>query len=171
MKRIDLTGQKFGMLTVVEKCGKDKSGKNVLWLCECECGGITKVSTSHLRCGHAQSCGCKKRENLAVGGEQFRFRDIHGLSRTRVYRIWSGMKSRCSNPKVNKYPLYGGRGIEVCDEWMRDVCAFYEWAVSNGYADNLTIDRIDCDGNYEPGNCRWVSVAEQNRNRRCCKAR
>lgn len=89
---------------------------------------------------------------------------IHGLSSTRIYNIWIDMKKRCYNTKSNRYKRYGGRGITVCDEWLHNPKAFFEWSIENGYADNLTIDRIDNDGNYEPGNCRWITQKEQQRN-------
>ena len=166
MKFIDLTGQKFGRLTAVEKCGKDSSGKNSLWLCTCDCGGTTRATTTHLRNGHTQSCGCLGHERLISCGKATQFKPVHGLRKTRIYRIWCGMKSRCYDPNHPKYPLYGSRGIKVCEEWLHNAQAFYDWAVSHNYASDLTIDRINSDGDYEPDNCRWASIAEQNRNRK-----
>ena len=90
----------------------------------------------------------------------------HGMSGDRTHHIWSGLKQRCTNPKAKDYPNYGGRGIEVCHEWLDSFEAFRDWALANGYQDDLTIDRIDVDGNYEPDNCRWISNKEQQRNRK-----
>ena len=92
----------------------------------------------------------------------------HGQKGTRLYTIWQTMKERCHNPKHDSYMYYGAKGISVCDEWMGNFVPFYQWAMSNGYADDLTIDRIDNDGNYEPGNCRWVTMECQNRRHKNC---
>lgn len=94
---------------------------------------------------------------------------IHGKRKTRLYRIWANIKTRCTNVNDPHFKRYGGRGITICDEWKNDFKAFYDWSMLNGYADDLTIDRINNDGNYCPANCRWVTVAEQNRNKRNVK--
>lgn len=91
----------------------------------------------------------------------------YGLSNTRLNRIWRGFRQRCYNPNQPDFKYYGGRGITVCPEWKDDFKAFYDWAMSNGYQDNLTLDRIDCNGNYEPSNCRWVTMKVQTNNKRC----
>lgn len=156
----DLTGQKFGRLTAI---GIDDRGvKRTYYFCQCECGSIKSVRSDSLIDGTIRSCGCMKREqdrtNLTANHK-------HKMSRTRPYEIWQGMKGRCYNPHDARYDRYGGRGITVCDEWRNDFGAFYGWALENGYADDLTIDRIDNDKGYSPDNCRWADVETQCRNR------
>ncbi len=165
-KLIDLTGQRFGRLTVVQRAGTSKQGR-ALWLCRCTCGKETVVLSSSLRRGATQSCGCIHSEMLhnRITAQN----TTHGGKGTRLYRIWHGMKQRCYNPKSDHYNLYGGRGISVCAEWLHDFATFQKWAVSHGYQDDLTIDRIDNDKGYSPDNCRWVTVKEQNNNKRCRK--
>lgn len=155
---IDLIGQKFGRLTVIEECGRDKF-RQVMWKCKCECGNEVIVRGYALRSGNTQSCGCFQKENASK--EKIK----HGLHRTRLYNIWCGMKERCSIPSSCCYKYYGGRGITVCSEW-NDFSAFMEWALSHGYTDNLTIDRKDTNGNYCPENCRWITLKEQQSNKR-----
>jgi hypothetical protein len=98
--------------------------------------------------------------------QKHRGNKTHGMSRTRIYRIWSGMKGRCCRPSSSGYNDYGGRGITICDEWKNDFTSFYSWAIENGYNDSLSIDRIDVNGNYEPNNCRWATQHEQRINQR-----
>ena len=147
----DLTGQRFGMLTALEKVKLGHS--KYKWKCKCDCGNMTYVRTGHLTSGNIKSCGCN----------HFKACVTHGMANTRLYHIWCTMKARCNRPTSGKYDRYGGRGIKLCDEWQRFE-PFYEWAVSNGYSEELSIDRIDNDGNYEPDNCRWVKNKVQANN-------
>lgn len=167
-KFIDLTGQKFGKLTVLKRIDDHitKGGQHfTMYLCKCDCGNEIKVLAHRLRQGKTQSCGCLKKE---AQKRLIKFNTTHNNSNTRLYRIWSHFKGRCNNPKDRAYEKYGGRGIKICEEWQ-EFEPFYNWAMANGYNDTLTIDRIDVNGNYEPNNCRWTSYKTQARNRRITK--
>ena len=157
-KLIDLTGQVFSRWTVLQyDCTKNGEA---YWLCKCTCGTVRSVNGYHLRSGRSTSCGCYSAE---LTRENFP-RTTHGLKKSnpRLYRIWQCMLNRCRRQKDKYYQRYGGRGISVCEEW-HSFPQFYEWAVANGYKDNLTIDRIDVDGNYEPSNCQWLTMAENSK--------
>lgn len=159
----DLTGLHFGRLIVIKK--SSDTSRKTRWDCKCECGNEVSVLGASLKSNNTRSCGCIKREML------IKRNFVHGLQhqedgRTRrVYCIWARLKQRCRDPKVKEYKYYGGRGISISPEWNA-FKTFYEWAMSHGYADNLTIDRIDNDGNYESSNCRWSTRIEQSRNKR-----
>lgn len=158
----DMTGMKFGRLTVLRCADNDIRGQ-AMWVCECDCGdhSISVVRGADLRSGKVMSCGCMHREHLG------NLRRAHGESGTRLYQIWKNMKSRCLNSNNSAYERYGGRGIAVCNEWADDYESFANWARSSGYDDSLTIDRIDVDLGYSPDNCRWITYREQNVNKRC----
>lgn len=160
MQGKDITGQKFGYWTVLGRDYDYHSPKHAKWICRCECGTVKSVFKTTLLSGRSKSCGCHSADNLKG------INATHGLSDTRIYHTWSSMKRRCSPKSHNDRKIYYDRGIKVCDEWASDFMAFYEWAMSNGYNDTLSIDRIDNDGDYSPSNCRWVAIEKQQSNKR-----
>lgn len=148
----DLTGKKFGNLTVLSIFDRKGKSKRVRWLCLCDCGKKVPVFGCNLTKGNSTKCSeCGQKRS-------------HGLSATKLYRVWGGMKSRCNNQKDEAYHNYGGKGIRVCDEWNNDYVVFNEWAKSNGYKSGLTIERKDCNGNYCPENCTWIPKSDQSNN-------
>lgn len=169
MRTIDETGNRYGRLTVICRAGSNKKGI-ALWLCKCDCGGKTIARGSKLRRGETKSCGCFEQETRVRNGHK-RMQLTHGMSQSRLYGVWAGMKKRCTNPSHPHYNDYGGRGISVCAEWADSFSAFAEWALSHGYDENApkgkcTLDRIDPDGDYCPKNCRFADMVVQQNNRR-----
>ena len=166
---IDLTGQRFGKLTVVERAGKAHT--SVLWSCRCDCGNIVQVPSTSLRKGATKSCGCTQYRWLSEQKPSMTHGGARVGKKERLYRVWCAMIERCENPNNIHYHLYGGRGISVCPEWRRDYAAFREWAMTSGYdpfapRGKCTIDRIDNNSLYAPYNCRWVDNKIQCSNKR-----
>lgn len=162
MAIIDITGKRYGMLTVLEQASEPyiapNGNRKIKWECVCDCGNRLAVIGSNLRLGKSTNCGCIRKITLPAS------RRTHGESRgERLYRIYNNMKTRCQNPLSYGFEWYGGKGISVCKEWAESYEAFRAWALANGYQDNLTIDRIDNNGNYEPGNCQWITASENSK--------
>lgn len=173
---IDLTGDRFGRLIATKLIGKDAHG-NAQWLCQCDCGNEHTVSSHYLRRGSSTSCGCRRKEEAAKIIKA-RFPKVkppkpstrnHGLSETKLYKVHTNMRQRVHNETHPQYKDYGGRGVSICDEWDgvgQKFLNFYDWALTSGYTEGLTLDREDVEKGYSPSNCRWVDMKTQCNNRR-----
>lgn len=157
MKKINLAGKRFGRWSVLRQSEEKGNRGQVKWDCVCDCGGRKAVQSCALTKAQSKSCGCLVKEADHA--------KTHGLSKSRIYRIYRHMINRCSNRNVESYYLYGERGIKVCEEWL-NFEGFYQWSMLNGYKENLSIDRKNNDLGYSPENCQWSTVFEQARNRR-----
>ncbi len=171
-KTVDLIGERYGRLTVIAKSGQEKEKhRRSLWLCECDCGKQKIVTTDHLKSGSTKSCGCLKREVataqiLEYSAQNPGARRTHGATGKKIYWAYQHMMERCYSPQSERFISYGARGICVCDEWKNNPKAFVDWSLSNGFEEDLTLDRINVNGDYCPENCRWVSWDVQANNKR-----
>ena len=160
MKREFASGERFGYWEVI------KETKDRKVLCRCECGTEKEVQKKHLLSGKTTSCGCFRNQKASERMKKNNPYNVkHNMYKSRLYGIWNGLKDRCYNSNNAQYHNYGGRGIKVCEEWQEFI-PFKEWALNNGYTDTLTLDRTDFDGDYEPNNCRWITIQAQQYNKR-----
>lgn len=158
MKKDDLKGLRFGRLLVI----KEATGyKKLHWLCKCDCGNFTAVCPSKLKNGETKSCGCLRKETTSKNFYK------HGHYESRLYTIYTNMKTRCYNCNASEFYVYGGKGVRICEEWLgeKGFENFYNWALANGYDKTLSIDRVDNDKGYSPDNCRWATRTQQARNK------
>ena len=149
-------GERYGRWTIIKAVPSYKKVRR--FQCKCDCGTIRDVNITTIVHGKSKSCGCSNKERAKYLNYK------NGLYKTRLHCIWQNMTQRCYNPKREEYSRYGGKGISICEEWHHDFKSFYDWSIDNGYADNLSIDRINGSGNYEPSNCRWATISQQNCN-------
>lgn len=162
-KFVDLTGRRFGKLVVIERAGysTDKSGrKYIMWKCQCDCGNTKELRSNSLLGGGNVSCGCmyhaiRKKDSVKTN------KNVR-----RLYMIWAGMKQRCYNENCESYKWYGAKGVSVCREWINDFRSFEKWSYDSGYKENLSIERKDPKGDYEPSNCEWIELPNQQDNKR-----
>lgn len=159
-----LVGQIFGRLTVIEEI--EKKGPHRYYLCKCSCGNFKAIRQNSLLLGKTKSCGCLQKEKAKITARNINL--SHGDFGTKLYRVWAGIKNRCKNPNFKYFSDYGGRGIKICLSW-EEYTKFKEWAINSGYQEGLTIERIDVNGDYEPNNCKWITMAEQGKNKRWSK--
>ena len=159
----DISGQKFGRLTAIKKdhaiWDKEKRISRNFWLFKCDCGNEKVIDKYSVMRGLTTSCGCYHKE------QDIKKHTKHGLCKHSLFSKWQDIKNRCYNKNRNKYKIYGARGIKICDEWANDFENFYKWAISNGWKEHLTIERINVNGNYEPSNCCWIPFKEQAKNK------
>lgn len=149
----------FDYWTVLKRDEPHKGARNSYWICKCKCGTIKSLTRTSLLRGESKSCGCRHSDKLKG------INKTHGMSNTRLYHEWLSMRYRCNRKTGKDSKTYYNNGISVCDEWASDFTNFMEWALSNGYNDSLTIDRIDNSKGYSPQNCRWVTNDEQQQNK------
>lgn len=160
-----MIGEKFGKLIVISECIKVYKKRGKRYLCQCDCGSQVIVRSDFLKSGNTKSCGCL----LSKYVKPSTTKEKHGMSRSKEFASYNAMKTRCYNPNSKHYHNYGGRGIKVCDEWINSFTTFYNDMGSK--PNDMTLDRINVNGDYEPSNCKWSTRSEQNKNRRKYKCR